>query len=344
MCFGKKAIGLDIADRSIEVALVKSSWGKYRVASLGRVVLEEGIVEGGRIKNQDKLIEAVTRVFKEAKSKAITGGEIVFGLPERQVYTHYFNLPIHNRKDREKLILEELINNLPISEKNITYSYRIKKESKDGVEVLAVAAAKEVVSEWTQFFKKIKLSVNTFDVEVLAIARDLFDQTPAQPVLVVDIGSRTSLLAIFDADGLCYEQVVARAGDAITTAIATATEIDNNKAEVEKIKSGLKSRNKDIVSTIQKELDVISAEIKDTVAYFEKNTGKKISSAVFVGGTSQLIGLIEYFSDQLKLPVSIGVSQLNKQKSPLEYIEAIGLALRALDSSWRTKDPEIKIN
>ncbi len=85
-------------------------------------------------------------------------------------------------------------------------------------------------------------------------------------------------------------------------------------------------------------------EITDTVAYFEKNSGKKIKSAVLVGGSSQMTGLLDYFATKTKLPTTIGFSQLNRQKSPLEYIEAIGLALRALVPSWGLRDPEIKSN
>jgi len=345
MCLlGKQAIGLDIADRSIEVAQVKSIWGKLKLVSLGRVILAEGIVEGGRIKDQEKLAEAVGQVFKESKPRPISGRAIVFGLPERQVYLHHFHLAVHDRKDRGNLILKELVDNLPISERELVYSYRVQNDNQEGVDILAVGSRQEVINEWSAFFKKVNLKVDIFDTEALATFRDLFAELPVEPVLLIDIGSRTSLLTIFDKNGLGVEQVIMRAGDAITGAIAKAAEIEFSAAEAEKIKNGLNSRQKNVVAAIEGELNLITSAVKETVSYFETTSGKKIQSAILVGGSSQLMGLLEYFSQQLKVPTSIGVSQLNKEKTPLEYIEAIGLALRALDKNWGLKDPEIKIN
>ena len=343
MCLGKQAVGIDIADNSIEIAQVKMSFGKPKVISLGRVILADSIVEFGRIKNAEKLSLALKETLSLAKPHAIKIKDIVFGLPERQVFLSHFHLPPHERKKREAMILEEILVNIPVVEKDLVYSFRVLSENKDGLEILVAGSKKSVVFEWQDFFKKNSLNVKIFDIEMLAAFRDLFSALPEKPVCVIDIGTTTSFLGIFDKAGLRYERVINCAGNNFTSAVAQAEDLDAKKAEVEKIKFGLNSKHKKAAEALMAEVKYIAEEIKTTLAFFKKQNNIDVAEIVLVGGSSQLIGLDKYLAQILKLPVSIGsVSPVGK-KAPLEYIEAIGLALRALDNSWDKKDPEISL-
>jgi len=341
MCLGKRAVGIDIADNSIEVAEVTMSFSKSKVRSLGRVVLENGLVEFGRVKNAEKLGLALKEILKTAKPYPIKAKDIVFGLPERQVFLRNFILPPHERKKRDGLILEEILTNIPVAEKDLVFSYRILNENKEGIEILVAGSNKTVVGEWRDFFKKNNLNVKIFDIEMLANFRDLFFTTLENPVGVVDMGTTTSFFGIFDKTGLRYERVINCAGNNFTNAIAKAEDLDVKKAELEKIKFGLNSKSKKVLAALAAEIKYISEEIKNTLAFFKQQNGAEVKEIVLVGGSSQLIGLDKYLEQVLKIPVSVGSARPAGKKAPLEYIEAIGLALRDLDKSWDKKDPEI---
>ncbi len=342
MClFGKKFVGVDVADSSIEVALLKDSFGKGKVVSLGRAELEAGIVEKGRIKDSEKLALAVKEALTKAKPKAIKMNEIYFGLPESQTFIHHFYLSTDDKNQRQVLIEKELAENIPIESKNLVYSYRILGETKEKVEILAVASKKEVITEWTQFFRNLKLEVKNFDIEILATFRDLFISSPAKPVVVLDIGATSTFVGIFDESGLHYEYVINTAGNDFTRAIAEAEEIDFPKAEIEKVRFGLKGRDKKVVGVLEKELNKIIEEVKQSIANYKTETGKEILEVVLVGGSSMLVGLVEYFSKALGLAVQIGKAKSIGEKIPLFHIEAIGLALRGIEKKWDKTDPDI---
>lgn len=344
MCiFWKNFIGLDIADNSIEVALVKNTFGKAKVLSLGRVELEEGTVERGRIKDSTKLALAVKKVMAEAKPKVINSREVYFGLPESQTFVHHFYLPAENKKERQSFIDKELSENIPIEFSNLVYSYRILGETKEKLEVLIVASRKNVITEWFNFFKSLKLEVVNFDIEILATFRSLFVNLPKEPVMLLDIGSTTTFVGIFDEFGLHYEYIINLAGNDFTKAVAKGSggKLDFVKAETEKIKLGLKSRNKKVVEALEFEFEKILEEIKQSIIDYKTETGKEVAEMVLVGGSSSLIGLPEYFSKVLNLPVKVGKAKLVDEEIPLFYIEAIGLALRGIENHWDGTDPNI---
>jgi len=341
MFFGNKYIGLDVADSSIEVAMLKKSFGQTKVASLGRQELKSGIVSNGRILDKEKLSVAVKKAFSSAVPKPISGSEVYFGLPESQTFLHHIHLLQHDKKDRSELILKDLQENVPIDKNNLIFSARILKETNEETEILVAASSKVVVKEWSDFLQSIGLRVKNFDVEILASYRDLFEERPKDPVAVVDFGAATVYVGIFDNLGLRQEFEIARAGDHITKQISESLEIDLYKAEVEKIKNGLKGRNKDVVEIVEKELKMIVGGLKDGFAEYQENSHKKISQVVLVGGSSFIIGIESFFLKELNIPTQIGRSKTKDNSPSIFFVEAIGLAMRGAQEKWEATDPNI---
>jgi hypothetical protein len=107
------------------------------------------------------------------------------------------------------------------------------------------------------------------------------------------------------------------------------------EAEARKIKFGV-AYPKDTVYPVVKEfLDEILGEIQESLDFFEKKNKEKIGGFVVVGGTGQMFGLLDYFQKKLGKAGLLGQAKLIKNKVPLEYIEAVGLALRSLDSNYK---------
>ena len=55
----KRSIGIDIADRTIEVVELEKSGLRVKIKNLSRVSLSPGIVEKGQIKDEKLLSEAI---------------------------------------------------------------------------------------------------------------------------------------------------------------------------------------------------------------------------------------------------------------------------------------------
>ncbi|MFH1522565.1 MAG: pilus assembly protein PilM [Patescibacteria group bacterium] len=337
----KSSIGLDISDRTIEVVkLVKINW-KVKIESLNRAKLSPGIVERGRIKNKERLGEEVKKVLADVWHAPIKTREILFALPESQVYNHIFNLKEVNEKEREELILKEALNNIPIEGDDLVYSYKVISKSKDITKILIVASSLQVILEWQQFFNENSLRVNGFDNEILANFRSIFLSKINYPICLVDIGSATTNITIFNDGNLHYSNIVFKAGDFFTREIEKKLKLTPNKAEDQKLIAGLNKGNK-VSGILIKSIKPILDELQLSIDFWQKNYKQKIKKIVLVGGSARLKGLIDYLSSNLKIDTNIGTSIFRDKKADLLYLGAIGIALRGINKEW-AKDPIIKI-
>ncbi len=343
--FKKKAIGVDLADRTIEAAELLNDSGKIEVLSLGRIEIESGIVSRGKILDKERLKTAFEKLFSTAKPKPIKDKKIIFSLPENQVYIHTFYLKSHDKESRDNLVLKEAKTTIPLNNNDLIFSYRVLKEDLEGVEILLIATSKKIIFDWLRFFDEIGIEVEMFDIEDLATFRDIFLKDPEKPVCVVDIGEFTSNIDIFDEKGLRYSYAANLAGNYFTKQLAEKAEIDKREAETVKIKEGLVGKNKVVFDALDMAIGKLIKEVDSSIKYFENKDDRKVDEVVLLGSSSKMKGIKAYFKNNLNLSVRRGEAHsLFKNKVPIEYMGAVGSALRGIDKRWDEKDPAIAIS
>lgn len=341
--FHKNAVGLDISDHSVEVvSLVKTGSG-FETQSLGRSLLAPGIVESGIVKNAEKLREAISKATELAHPSKIVLDNVVFGLPESIVYTHIFSFESGSDKNLKTIIQDEAKQNIPLPQGDLTLSYKTYQTAKGSTTCVLVAISTEKFSGWQKFFDDSHIRIRTFDIEIFALFRSLFKTPPKTSVCIVDIGALSTHVAIFNANGLQHEYIITSAGSQLTKIIASSLKKDEKEAEQLKKKVGLSKPGDPVSHALIKTLQPIVDNIKNTLSYFTKKTGQQVAEIVLAGGSSVLKGLTEYVSISTDIPTRLGIQSVVSQEDskilPL-YYEAVGLALRGLDESWHTKDPE----
>jgi type IV pilus assembly protein PilM len=316
----EKQIGIDIADNTIEVAQIAGS----KVLSLSRIKVSDGVVEHDRIKDEEKLILAINKLFNGAKPKKIKTKEIIFKLQESQSFV--FTIQVDKGRKVEEVVEEEIENSIPLEKDDLIYNYRVVGKNKRGKEVLIVAASKEVLIMWQKFFEKLKIKIKYFDIEALANYRALSFKSDKEPVCIVDIGSKTTNIALFNKNNLYYSYAMQKAGQFLSQQIANALKIDLVKAEEKKIKVDLKNKGK-IGKIIIEGLQPMINEIRSGITYLESKSKQKVKKVILIGGSAQLKGLVGYLSDNLKVEVKIGSPVLRDSNVKLIYLGAIGVAM-----------------
>jgi Tfp pilus assembly PilM family ATPase len=128
--FNKNAVGLDIADGSLEVISLGGNLGNIEILGKGRIKLSPGIVERGRIKDPKKLTKALKKVLKDAKPEAIKTKDFFVVLPEAVCFTCVIDLERESSTDIFD-IMGEVHNLIPISPNELTISHKINKSGKE---------------------------------------------------------------------------------------------------------------------------------------------------------------------------------------------------------------------
>jgi len=345
----KEVFGLDISDTSIEAVQLKKVGKKIKLFAFGRTELEKGVVEDGKIFQKEELAKIIKSLLLKTLPKPISTSYVVISLPESKVFTHIFKFPkVLSKEQIKKALKYEAEAIIPLEPEEIYWDFKVISKTENEQEVFYAACQKEIINDFREVLKKAGLFPLVFEMESLAIARSLISPTlleKEEGILIADIGARTTILSIFDRNGIRSSVNVPVAGNKFTEAIAEKLKISLSEAEELKKKYGLdetKEKGK-IVMILQSILQPILDEIEKSIKYYEKQTGRKIKKILLVGGSAAMPKIDSYLNDNIGLPVKIGKSWLDikldsKKVPPILLVNAIGLALRGIERNLAEVD------
>lgn len=345
----KKIFGLDISDHSIEaLVLTKPFFGKAKVTAYARTILRGEVVKNGVIKNQKKLEEAITKLLASAQPAPIKTPYCIMSLPESQVFTTIFKLPAGLKHKEVKNTIpykaEEII---PFKTSEVYFDFKTLTKMDETQEVFYVAVPSDVVDGYVNTLNNIGLRPVAFDLESISLARALLGEKtkPGKAKLLIDIGSRTTNLNIYDRNGIRQSLTIKIAGDRFTKAIAQKMGIPERQAEELKRKNGFdptKQKGK-VLLVLQNEFKRIIAEAKKLIEFYQVNSQRQIDELILVGGSSLLPKVDQYLADNTSLQTNLG-NPLKKVTDPKNlaklkvnatlFSNVAGLAIRGL-----AKDP-----
>lgn len=336
--FHQAAIGVDISDYSIEVLSLKKTFRRPKVLAYNRIILEEGIISNGKILKPKLLSENIKHAVRGAKPKPIHGRLCLVSLPESQVLGSTFTLPATLKgSDLRRVILGEVQKNLPIAINSTYYDFSVAEQSPREMSVFFAAAKKSLIHSYLEVFQMADLYPLAFDVESANIHRSLRVGSGRKPVVVIDLGARTTSMFLFQNGILQASHTLTMAGMDLTKSVAKNLRVDFQKAEKIKKQIGLHPNKLGggVFSALIPQLHEIASGIRKFLLHHH---ALKIRKVYLVGGTALLFGILDYLRDALSHPVSLGNPlasintrhwQFNKRRAVL-YANVIGLALRGI--------------
>jgi cell division protein FtsA len=207
------------------------------------------------------------------------------------------------------------------------------------------------------------IASNGYVITPLASARACLTKRQKElGVAILDIGSDTTGIAIFEDGKVSYTNIIPLGGNHITKDISHALRVTMDTAEKIKCQFGMarKPKLKDSLkhdlskiglkgNLLARELDtIVEARLSEFCDYIVKELDKAqggpsmlASGVVITGGASKMQGLTEYLEDKLKMPVSLAQVRsisgiIDKVKDPA-YATAIGLMLEDLEKPQNGK-------
>lgn len=337
VCPNKNLVGVNISDYSIKVVDVRCFDKKFEVVSSGMVLMDPGVVLNGRIMDMERLKEYVKKVLAEASPRRIVPKEIAFAIPERQVYSHIFEVDASQEKDLNKIAYDEALSSIPLNREDLVFSYKIlerfktvsedvlfdfeesdnaknkkvkKVEMIERIRVLVIGVQNEVIEEWKNLFATLELEIEDFSLETFSTFQGLFGNLLDHPVLMVDIGASITNVSIIAEHGLMYSSAINAAGNYFSKKLkdgvgkkADGTESGYDHQEVGQLKRevGMLPSEKyvNVAVILKSAMLPIVEEVKTALKYYNMKTGKVINEVILVGGSSKLKGATEYLSNNL---------------------------------------------
>ncbi|MFH0819707.1 MAG: type IV pilus assembly protein PilM [bacterium] len=329
----KNYFAIDISDEALIAVKLKSEGNTFSLENWNRAELPDGLVTAGRILNAEALAKEVEKLLNSAKPSAIKVKAAICHLPDEQVYFHILKLPkTLNQLQIKRIIDNEIDEFFPFSKEELYWQNRLLGVSGEEQEILVTAAPKEAVDNYLKLFKFLNVKLLALGISSESIARSLIKEYNNNEIfLLVDIGRKRSLLALFDKTGIRTSLNINLGGRTLTDTLVEKLKVSPQQAENLKSGSGFDETKEEgrIFLVLQAVLQGLINEIKKTIDFYKSQTGQEIKKIVISGEGLKLAKLDEYLFKNLSLEVKKGEPwfALPKEADSAFYAKAVGLAL-----------------
>jgi type IV pilus assembly protein PilM len=301
--------GLDIGHGKMKAMQVDKQPGKPAVVTgYGISRFEPGAVTNGEIVKPEVLAEAAHELFEKNLVGNITSARVACALPTAHTFSRPMSLPPMSHHDIIEAIHLEAGQYIPVPLDNLYLDYEISHQDEHGIELLLVATSRKIVDSYLNLLKALSLEPVAFEPSINAASRllKISGDSNSEPSILVDIGSVTTDIAVFDGTML-VSSTVNSGGDNLTDLLSSRLHLNYQQAIDLKTEYGISYSEKQqrVVDAIKPQLDSLVREIEKSIRYYSERaskSGKQIARVITVGGGAEMPGLNHFLSKELRLP------------------------------------------
>ena len=291
-----------------------------------------------------------------AQRLKVTKSKVRYAIAGQAVFTRFVKLPPLQEDNIEQLVTFEAQQHVPFPIDEVIWDYEMI-EGADDKEVVIVAIKGDSLNEINAAVNDCGMATAEVDVAPMALYNSFVSSygLPQEPVLVIDIGAKTSNLLYLEGKRF-FTRCIPVGGSAVTAAIAKEYNVSFLEAEHQKVVHGLVALGSGhteqldesvaaLAMVIRNALTRLPGEIARTTNYYRSQHGGNAPKRVFLcGGGANLPYTLEFFEEKLNLPVEFfnplksiavgkGVDPSTLQREAHLMGELVGLGLRGIGKS-----------
>lgn len=352
MFFGsskKSYLGIDIGTTSIKLVELEGKKGEKptlknygALEGYGYLDRVNNAIQTSSLKMFDSEVKDLLKVLiAKTKPKA---KNVIASLPSFAAFTTLLDIPMMSPQETAQAVHYQARAFVPVPLTEVTLDWLPITEYDDerGIhkqQIFLISVPNDNIRKYKDIFAGVGLTLRTLEVEALSLARLLTTGDPTL-TLVVDIGGRSSAIAVCGGGLVRHSFQTDFAGGSLTQSLASGLNINIQRAEELKKQRGLVGTGGEyeLSTLIAPYLDVILSEAKRVKDSYERTYKVKIERIMLTGGGANLKGIEEYVSSEFGMPVLKADPSARMQYppnvSPLlpeiasPFAVAFGLALR----------------
>ena len=295
----KELVGLDIGSNTVKLLELKSVKGGYQLKNIGEALLPKDAIVNKIIDNYDAVSETMAALFSDLRVKT---KNVAISISGHSVIIKKVSLPKMSENELRESIPWELEQYIPQSIHDVNYDYQIMPgETPEGnIDVLIVAAKKDVTNSYVSVVREAGLNPVVVDVDVFALENMYMVNYPESDGLVslVNIGASVTNINILK-DGISvFTRDITTGGNLYTEWIMKETNAGFEEAELLKTSAKDGQMPPELEQVTREFVDMISGEIKRTLDFFSSTLWtSKVNQILIGGGSSGVAGLRDALSD-----------------------------------------------
>jgi type IV pilus assembly protein PilM len=354
-------VGLDIGTDFIRAAQVKSTSSGPALTNYGMVAMPFGAVVEGEIVDPEAVSGALKELWRRFGFRLT---DVAIGVSSQKVVVRLIDLQFMEREELAKAIQYQAQDYIPYPVDQAILDFQIignymTPADEHMMEVLLVAAPREIVTNAVAAVEGAKLRLAQVDVAAFALVRALLGTTPSwfseevdsagEALGIVHVSSGLTNIAVVERGIPRFTRVSSLAGNQFTQAVANVLNLTFDEAEELKMRAGLPAidvspdaatvQTDSSVQTAQealeREANKFIAEVRRSLDYYlTQATQARVIKRIYLTGTgSQLTNLASYLEKGLQTEVVVA--------DPLSHVTASGNVEQTIFADRRGCAPAI---
>jgi type IV pilus assembly protein PilM len=350
--FGKSTsiIGLDIGSASVKAVELTAKNKGIELQHVGIAQLPPEAIVQGAFLNSSAIVDAVREAVDSAGTRTKNVATAVSG---HSLIVKKISLPSMTRDELEESIRWEAEQYIPfdINEVNLDFQILNSGETEGQMDVLLVAAKKDLIDDYVNVITEAGLHPAVLDVEAFAVENTFeanYEIGPEEVVALADIGAQVVNINII-ANGIpAFTRDISTGGNVYTEEIQKALSVGWEEAERIKIGGSSTEQSQEVVpqeveQAMRSVTDTVTGEISRSLDFFAATAAEsRINRIVLTGGGSRVSGLDAAFQAKTNIPVehlNPLARMIPSGRFDQEFLEeagpslgvSVGLALRRTD-------------
>ena len=344
----KSVIGLDIGSSSVKAIEVVPRGNGFELLHLGVAALPHDAIVEGAFLNASAIADAIREAIAKSGSRAKHAAAAVSG---HSVIVKKITVPAMTAAELEESIRWEAEQYIPfdVNEVNLDFEILQAGDAERPMEVLLVAAKKDLIDDYVNLIGEAGLTPSVIDVAGFAVENAFEANYGAsdEVIAIVNIGAQNSTINVLAGGVPAFTRDVATGGNQYTAEIQRAMSVGFDEAErikigergpesqdvvPQEVEQAMRAVTNNLVGEIARSLDFFAATAADM----------RIQRVYLAGGSSRVSGLEAAFKERTGLEVELMnplAKMLPSNRFDAEFLDqvgpslsvGIGLAMRRVD-------------
>ena len=347
MAKSKLALGLDIGSSSVKLVHLKEGKRGYQLLAWGEAPLPPEAVVDNQLMNSAAIVEAIRELVAQQKVKV---KDVAIGVRGHSVIIKRISMPFMSQEDLDESIQWEAEQYIPFDVKDVNIDTQILTPQADAagqMDVLLVAAKKDMINDFTSVCAEAGLTVTVVDVDAFSVQNAFeasYPQAPGQPVVLINVGAAVTNINIVNNGLATFTRDITVGGNAFTEEIQKQLNISAEEAEALKVGGHGETDAvvpQEVERVIQGVADQMGGEIQRSLDFHAATAPDVHPTRVYLsGGTARIPALFKVIEQRAGVPVEIlnpfkNIEVDNRKFDPAVIMNAapaaavaVGLALR----------------
>ncbi len=303
----KNCIGLDLGSSAVKLTQVKKLRSGFQLLNFGIEPVPPDTIVDGAILNHSGVVEAVRALMDRLRIKQ---KEVALAISGNALIIKKIFVPAMTPDELEEQVPWEAEHHIPFNRNDVEIDYQALggKNAQGQMELLLVAAKKEVVADYAAVAREASLTPVVVDVAAFAM-QNAFEAsygTTGEVIALVNVGASLSNINILSGGTSSFTRDVTTGGNSFTDDIKRHLGVSGEEAEALKVAFTDGDASADVARVLQMTASQMAGEFQKSIDFFlASHPDTTIGKIYLSGGSARVPPLLAAIEQRARVPVEI---------------------------------------